>query len=137
MNRTINGRTLLPSVCVPGAIGRNAEPGYAALAAGVSGPYAHLRQFVVSRTLVSSDPDVRVWDADPITLARELKTETSDLDISLARGGVLASALLPEIDTIVVRVYPVVGGAFEPTEFALVDVQSLPTGHVVLTYDRS
>ncbi len=121
---------------------RTYEPG---LAAGVTGPYAHLRQYVVSTTQEELDPDVTIVRDDPVALVRRLKAEDSPLDIYLAGGARLAGALLPEIDRFVVKLYPVVAGAghpmlegagFAPGELDLTDVQTFAGGNVVLTYDR-
>src|SRR3712207_8366055 len=82
-----------------------------ALRLGITSPYAHLRQVVVSRTLESPDPDVTVVRDDPVGAVRALKQEDTGLDVYLAGGGQLAGELLPEIDRLVAKVYPVVAGA--------------------------
>ena len=79
-----------------------------ALAAGITSPYAHLRQYVVSSSLESTAPAVKVVASDPLELVRRLKAEDSSLDIYLAGGGRLAGQVLPEIDRMVVKRYPVV-----------------------------
>ena len=121
---------------------RTYEP---ALAAGITSPYAHLRQYVVSRTQEELDPAVTIVRDDPVALVRRLKAEDSALDIYLAGGGRLAGALLPEIDRFVVKVYPVVTGAghpmladaaFVPADLTLTDVRTFADGNLVLTYDR-
>ena len=121
---------------------RTYEPG---LRAGVTSPYAHLRQYVVSTTQEELDPDVTVVRDDPVALVRRLKAEDSPLDIYLAGGARLAGAVLPEIDRVIVKVYPVIAGAgrpmvegagFAPGELSLTDVQTFSGGNVVLTYDR-
>ncbi|MFC9898234.1 dihydrofolate reductase family protein [Nocardia sp. NPDC127579] len=77
---------------------------------GTSSPYAHLRQFVVSTTLPESpDPAVELIAADPVAKVRELKREKG-LGIWLCGGGELAQALLPEIDQIFLKLYPIVLG---------------------------
>ena len=114
-----------------------------ALRLGVTSPYAHLRQVVVSRTLESPDPDVTVVRDDPVGAVRALKQETG-LDVYLAGGGQLAGELLAEIDRLVVKLYPVVAGAgrtafgtrFAPTRFQLDDLRSFPGGNAVLYYSR-
>jgi dihydrofolate reductase len=97
-----------------------------ALAIGVTSPYAHLRQYVVSSTLGRiDDPTVDLVASDPIGLVRKLKQEDG-LDIWLAGGGKFAAALLDEIDELVIKSYPVVAGTgtpafageFHPTLFA-------------------
>jgi len=115
-----------------------------ALNAGITSPYGHLRQIVVSRTLESPDPQVTVVHGDPVAVVRALKQEESELDIYLAGGGDLAGQLLDEIDRLVVKLYPVVSGAgraafgsaFQPTRFDLDDVRTFPGGNAVLQYAR-
>lgn len=116
-----------------------------ALEAGITSPYSHLRQYVVSSTQESVDPSVTIVRGDPAALVRELKAEDSPLDIYLAGGGRLAGALLDEIDRVVLKLYPVVAGSgipafgdsgFQPTRFDLVDTQTFDGGNAVLTYDR-
>ncbi|WP_062984713.1 dihydrofolate reductase family protein [Nocardia anaemiae] len=77
---------------------------------GTSSPYSHLRQFVVSTTLPESpDPSVELISADPLDTVRELKRDNG-LGIWLCGGGELAQVLLPEIDQIFLKLYPVVLG---------------------------
>src|SRR3712207_4514031 len=64
---------------------------------GITSPYAHLRQVVVSRTLESPDPEVTVVRDEPVAAVRALKEEDTGLDISLAGGGQLAGQLIDEI----------------------------------------
>ncbi|WP_329493169.1 dihydrofolate reductase family protein [Kitasatospora herbaricolor] len=99
------------------------------LDAGFTSPYAHLRQYVVSSTLApDTDPAVTVVAADPLALVRELKREEGQ-DIWLCGGGLLAGALLPEIDELIIKSYPVVAGSgipvfngdFSPTLFEVTD----------------
>jgi dihydrofolate reductase len=81
---------------------------------GTSSPYAHLRQYVVSTTLPESpDPAVELIAADPLTKVRELKRDNG-LGIWLCGGGELAKVLLPEIDQIFLKLYPVVLGGGRP-----------------------
>ncbi|KMS74742.1 deaminase [Streptomyces viridochromogenes] len=110
---------------------------------GISSPYAHLRQYVVSSTLKpDTDPAVTVVPSDPLALVRELKGEEAGtgLDIWLCGGGRLAGALLPEIDELLIKTYPVVAGtgipvfdgAFDPTVFDVAERTAFPNG-VTLT----
>ncbi|MGY1620231.1 dihydrofolate reductase family protein [Geodermatophilus sp. SYSU D00691] len=116
-----------------------------ALQAGITSPYAHLRQVVVSRTLESPDPQVTVVRDDPVAAVRALKQQQTGLDVYLAGGGQLAGQLLDEIDRLVVKSYPVVAGAgrtafgsrFAPTRFDLDDVRTFPGGNAVLFYSRA
>jgi dihydrofolate reductase len=115
-----------------------------ALAAGITNPYPHLRQYIVSRNLQSDDSAVAVVREDPAAAVDALKREDSPLDVYLAGGGDLAAQLLPQIDQLVVKSYPVVAGAgkpvfgnaFSPTHFELDDVKTFSGGNAVLTYSR-
>jgi dihydrofolate reductase len=115
-----------------------------ALKLGITSPYAHLRQYVFSRTLEPGDPNVTIVKGDVVETVRALKREESALDIYLAGGGELAGQLLDEIDRLVVKLYPVVAGAgrtafgsrFSPTNFNLDNVQTFPGGNAVLSYSR-
>jgi dihydrofolate reductase len=117
------------------------EPG---LAAGVTSPYAHLRQYVVSSTIKSiDDPAVELVPGDPLGLVRRLKQEDG-LNIYLCGGGNLAAQLLPEIDELIVKCYPVVAGAgipafhggFAPATFALTGTRTFGNGTILMTYSR-
>lgn len=116
-----------------------------ALQVGITSPYAHLHQYVVSRSMTESpDPAVQIVADDPLAAVRALKAEDSSLDIYLAGGGRLAGELLPEIDRLIVKQYPVVAGAglpmfasgFSPTAFDLTDVQRFSGGNAVMYYRR-
>ncbi|TMR18693.1 dihydrofolate reductase [Nonomuraea turkmeniaca] len=117
------------------------EPG---LAVGVTSPYAHLRQYVISTTIKSvDDPAVELVHEDPLGLVRRLKQEDG-LDIYLCGGGNLAAQLLPEIDEMIVKCHPVVAGAgvsafdgeFRPTVFTLTGTRTYNNGAVVMHYSR-
>lgn len=121
---------------------RTYEP---ALREGITSPYAHLRQYVFSRSLTQSpDPAVQVITTDPLEKVRELKNEDSPLGIYLAGGGQLAGALLTEIDRLIIKNYPVVAGdgirafttEFLPTHFALEEVKTFSNGCAVVSYRR-
>lgn len=114
-----------------------------ALAIGVTSPYAHLREYVASTTLVDSvDPHVTVV-ADPVAAIRALKQEDG-LGIYLAGGGRLAGALRDEVDHLIVKVYPVLAGTgvsmfsgeVRPTSFELTDQHTFTSGTAVMTYRR-
>ncbi len=116
-----------------------------ALDEGIGSPYAHLRQYVISRSLGRApSPDVTVVPGDPLRLVRDLKSEEG-LDIWLCGGGRLAGTLLPEIDHMVIKSYPVVAGsgipafdaAFSPTAFAPEDRLVFDNGVTVTTYGRA
>lgn len=112
---------------------------------GLANPYAHLRQIVFSRSLADSpDPAVEVTDEDPVALVRKLKQEDG-LGIWLCGGADLAGQLLPEIDELIVKQYPVVAGAgiplfradFSPCTFRLTDSRVFEGGNLVLTYAKA
>ncbi len=113
------------------------------LDAGITDPYAHLRQYVVSSTLKPDiDPAVTVVPGDPLALVRALKGEPeTGLDIWLCGGGRLAGTLLPEIDELLIKTYPVVAGAgvpvvdgaFDPTVFDVAERTAFANG-VILTH---
>ncbi|MFE3103764.1 dihydrofolate reductase family protein [Nocardia tengchongensis] len=114
---------------------------------GTSSPYAHLRQFVVSTTLPEKpDPDVELIAADPLTRVRELKREKG-LGIWLCGGGELAQALLPEIDQVFLKLYPIVlgkgrplfgagGGLPEPAKFRVLTSRIFEDGVAFIKYSR-
>jgi dihydrofolate reductase len=115
-----------------------------ALDAGLTSPYAHLRQYVVSSTLgAGPDPDVTVIADNPLDLVRKLKEEEGK-DIWLCGGGRLAGAVLPEIDRLVIKSYPVVAGAgvpafdgrFDPTLFTAAERQSFANDVTVTWFTR-
>ncbi|MFE6778369.1 dihydrofolate reductase family protein [Streptomyces sp. NPDC057702] len=115
-----------------------------ALDAGFPSPYAHLRQYVVSSTLAAAPaPGVTVVADDPLGLVRDLKRAAGG-DIWLCGGGRLAGALLPEIDELVLKSYPVVAGAgvpviageFGPTPFRVSDRTSFANEVTVTWFTR-
>ena len=103
---------------------RTYEP---ALVLGITSPYAHLRQYVVSTSQPELDPAVTIVRDDPVGLVRALKTEDSPLDIYLAGGGVLAGAGRNAFGA----------AGFRPTTYDLTDVATFDGGNAVLTYDRA
>lgn len=115
-----------------------------ALDIGVTSPYAHLKQYVVSRSITQSqDPAVEIVQSDPVGRVRELKTEEGK-GIWLCGGGNLAYQLLPEIDRLVLKLYPIVigsgiplfAGEFHPYHFALTDRTVYGNGVALLTYTQ-
>lgn len=114
---------------------------------GTSSPYAHLRQFVVSTTLPERpDPDVELIAEDPLARVRELKREKG-LGIWLCGGGELAQALLPEIDQVFLKLYPIVlghgrplfgagGGLPEPARFRVLTSRVFEDGVAFIKYSR-
>lgn len=115
-----------------------------ALALGITSPYAHLRQLVVSTTLDTADRAVEVVTADPVARVRALKAEEG-LDLYLAGGAMLAGVLADEIDELVVKTYPVLagagvplltGGAFAPRTLRRVSATPFDSGHLITEYVR-
>ncbi|MET7654354.1 MULTISPECIES: dihydrofolate reductase family protein [unclassified Streptomyces] len=116
-----------------------------ALKDGHLSPYAHLRQYVASRTLgASPSPDVEIIADGLIGKVRELKAEDSGLGIYLCGGSRLAGELFDEIDELVIKTYPIVygtgmpmfGAGFDVARFTLGGVRSFGNGAVVRTYAR-
>src|ERR1700754_625180 len=115
----------------------------AVLDQGISNPYAHLRQYVASSSLDRIDDPAVELVRDPTALVRDLKREDG-LDLWLCGGGGLAASLLPEIDELIVKSYPVVAGAgatlvdggFHPTTFTPTDRRSFPNGASITWYAR-
>lgn len=110
---------------------------------GIERPYAHLREFVATRTR-DAPPEGVVFTADPLATVRELKAEDG-LDIYLCGGGELAGALLPEIDRLILKRNPVVfgsgvplfaGAAYDPLGFRPVRTQEFASGVVLQEYAR-
>ncbi|WP_299487110.1 dihydrofolate reductase family protein [Acaryochloris sp. IP29b_bin.137] len=83
---------------------------------GVTNPYPHMQQFVISRTLQTSpDESITVVSDGLETLVRDLKARTGQ-DIYLCGGGQLATTLLAAqlIDDIILKVNPVLFGTGIP-----------------------
>lgn len=76
---------------------------------GIDRPYAHLDEYVATRSGQPA-PDGVTFTADPVATVRELKA-ADGLDIYLCGGGALAGTLLAEIDRLVLKRNPVVLGA--------------------------
>ncbi|MBR8742053.1 dihydrofolate reductase family protein [Nocardiopsis sp. MG754419] len=118
-----------------------------ALDVGVTRPYAHLREYVFSRTLPADlDPDVTIVSEDPLGTVRRLKEEDSDLGVCLVGGPSIAGVLLPEIDALMIKRYPVVAGsgktffegaAFDPTAFTRVSGTILKDGSDYTLFRRA
>jgi dihydrofolate reductase len=82
----------------------------AGLPAGATNPYAHLRQYVFSRSHVLDVPGVTVTSDDPVTVVQKLKKEEGS-GIYLCGGGELASTLIGEIDRLILKVNPMLLGS--------------------------
>jgi dihydrofolate reductase len=109
---------------------------------GITNPYPHLQQFVISSTLAESpDANVQLVTRDPVALVRSLKQQ-SGLDIWLCGGARLAGSLYDEIDELVLKVNPIVLGAGIPlfrdtvrvTRLELTDHQTFTGGVAVHRY---
>ncbi|MFJ6936760.1 dihydrofolate reductase family protein [Streptomyces sp. NPDC101132] len=112
---------------------------------GITSPFAHLRQYVVTRSLETSpDPAVELVAGDVVAKVRELKAEEGGLGIYLAGGADLAGQLADEIDEFVVKTYPVFAGdgvpmsraGFAPRGLELTGVKVLDMGVVISSYTR-
>jgi dihydrofolate reductase len=113
-----------------------------AIDAGVTSPYRHLRQYVVSSSAESiDDPEVTPVQEDPLDFVRRLK-RTDGRDLWLAGGGQLAGSLEPEIDEYVIKHYPVIAGAgvpmltgvFAPRALQVVSTREFSDGTRIVSY---
>ncbi|MCX4905523.1 dihydrofolate reductase family protein [Streptomyces sp. NBC_00878] len=116
-----------------------------ALELGVTSPFAHMREYVASRSLNESpDPHVEIISDDLVGKVRELKAEEGGLGIYLCGGSRLAGELIDEIDELVIKTYPIVlgsgmpmfGSGFAVGEFTLGETRTFKNGAVVRTYSR-
>jgi dihydrofolate reductase len=79
-------------------------------AIGVTSPYPHLRQIVVSSSLgPSPDPAVEIISSDVVSQVQEIK-RSNGKDIWICGGGNLAASLINEIDEFIFKISPVVLG---------------------------
>jgi len=111
---------------------------------GITSPFAHLDQYVVSSSLgTSPDPAVTVIANDPLGAVKDLK-RGDGLGVWLAGGGSVAGQLVSEIDELVVKSYPVAIGSgvpmfrdvSGPVQLELTNTLALPGGTVVSVYSR-
>lgn len=86
----------------------------AGLPYGVDSPYPHLRQYVFSRGRRVVPREVTLTAESPAEVARTLKAEDSGSGIWLCGGGQIASALIGEIDRLVLKVNPILLGSGIP-----------------------
>lgn len=146
----------VPSPRAPHARHRSAEPDFdavvmgratyePALREGITSPYQHLRQYVVSGSITESpSTDVHLIGGDVLAQIRQLKAEEGS-GIWLAGGGRLAGAMFTEIDELVIKRYPVTCGSgtpmlstdFSPTAFTLIGARTFDSGATVASYSRS
>ncbi|MFF3242757.1 dihydrofolate reductase family protein [Streptomyces sp. NPDC002870] len=110
----------------------------------VTSPYAHLREYVASRSIKESpDPNVEIVSGDVAAKIRELKQEDG-LGIYLCGGANLAGQLLDEVDELVIKTYPVILGSgmpmfaagFRIADFTLDSVRAFDNGVLVRKYHR-
>lgn len=110
--------------------------------AGFTSPYAHLKQFVCSTTLLQSpDPSVALIASNPLDAVRQMKEEKG-AGIWLCGGSKLASALFDEIDEIVTKTSPFLLGAGKPmfaravpkTNLVQLDRRNYPNGFVLTRF---
>ncbi|MFA4927467.1 MAG: dihydrofolate reductase family protein [Patulibacter sp.] len=116
----------------------------AGLSHGIDDPYPHLRQYVFSRRPRELPDGITQIVDDAVPTVRRLKAE-DDSGIWLCGGGLLATALLPEIDRLILKINPVVlgdgpalfrGGDYDPRTFALEDSTRFRSGVVINEYVR-
>ncbi|AWI30899.1 dihydrofolate reductase [Streptomyces sp. ICN441] len=116
-----------------------------ALDAGITSPYAHLREHVASRTLEQAPgTGVEIIADDLVGRVRALKAEEHGLGIYLCGGSRIAGELLDEIDELVIKTYPQVygsgmpmfGSGFAVTDFTLDGVRTFGNGVLVRRYSR-
>lgn len=112
------------------------------LSQGVTSPYAHLRQYVVSQSITTSPSlDVTLIANDPVDLVRTLK-QAPGQNIWLCGGGSLASALIGEIDQLILKVNPVIlgqgirlfDGLNAPVQLELLEQQTFDGGVALHRY---
>ena len=115
-----------------------------ARAAGIDRPYAHLHEYVATRSEAVA-PEGVTFTADALATVRELKRQPGQ-GIYLCGGGDLAGALLPEIDRLILKRNPVVlgdgvrlfGNAGAVVQnFELVSCRSFESGVVMEEYART
>ncbi|MEU4098439.1 dihydrofolate reductase family protein [Streptomyces sp. NPDC026673] len=111
---------------------------------GMTSPYPHLRQYVVSGSMTASpDPAVELVSDDPLGFVRQLKRRDG-AGIWLCGGGRLAASLRPEIDELVVKLNPVVAGAgvplfaggFAPQAYDVAEARTYKSGVLMVRYAR-
>lgn len=107
---------------------------------GLTSPYPHLDQYVVSTSLTETpDPAVKLIRSHPLQAVRELKAQTGRA-VWLCGGSKLASTLYDEIDEVIVKINPLLLGAgipmfsnkVPPTALRLIERKVYPNGFVRL-----
>lgn len=116
-------------------------------AGGIPDPYPHLRQLVFSRSRTAEDvddPGIELTAEDPVDVVRRLKAEDG-AGIWLCGGGQLASALVDEIDRLVLKINPLVfgdgiplfDGGDDPRTFRRTAATPYESGVIVAEYERA
>ncbi|MGW7414765.1 dihydrofolate reductase family protein [Streptomyces sp. NPDC054863] len=112
---------------------------------GITSPFAHLRQYVASRTLTDyPDPAVELIRDDLVGKVRELKAEEGGLGIYLCGGGDIAGQLIDEIDELIIKTYPLLVGSGTPMasagfalrRYELTECRTFDNGAIVSTYRK-
>ncbi|MDR6867031.1 dihydrofolate reductase [Microbacterium resistens] len=112
---------------------------------GVSSPYRHLRQVVLTSRSPDPADGVEFTDRDAVQVVRELKSEAG-AGIWLCGGGALAASLADEIDHLVLKVNPVLFGdgvrlfgprGYAPAAFTRTGAEAFESGVVLVEYRRS
>ncbi|MFV0433714.1 MAG: dihydrofolate reductase family protein, partial [Leucobacter sp.] len=110
---------------------------------GIERPYAHLSEYVATRSAENA-PDGVTFTADALQTVRELKQQPG-LSIYLCGGGNLAGELLPEIDRLILKRNPVVFGdgirlfgspKATIQNFHLTGIRAFDSGVVIEEYTR-
>lgn len=106
------------------------------VAVGVTNPYPHMQQYLLSRSLLESpNQAVELVTRNPLAKVKELKQGVGK-DIWLCGGGEVATQLFPEIDELILKVNPVVigkgiplfRGEVKPTTVEVLESKSYPNG---------
>lgn len=107
-----------------------------ALDEGVTSPFGHAKQYVFSTSLAADlDPAVTIVATDPGEYVRRLKQEPGK-GLCLLGGPGIAGVLLPEVDELMIKRYPIMAGdgmpvfrtGFGPREFERVWSHSFDSG---------
>ena len=107
---------------------------------GVTSPYPHLRQIVVSSTMTEPpDPAVELIRGDVVERVRALKAEPG-ADVWLCGAAGLAATLATEIDELILKVNPIVlgsgiplfAGQIGPRPLAVTEHRTYPNGFALL-----
>jgi len=111
-------------------------------AEGITNPYPHLRQIVVSSSYEESpDSAIEVWPDEARERMRALKTGNG-ADIWLCGGGNLAATLIDDIDEFILKISPVVlgkgvplfGGTIGPRNLSMTDHRIYENGFALMRY---